>query len=96
VDLKAKDSMEHQNLRISIGENTCSMGTEEFNVALTDRRAPNGMHYLLKKGVQIERIKTIVLGETKPIQPNQTSAGKDYPEGRAKKRRAGIQEVSTP
>ena len=75
---------------------TDSMGTEECNAALANRRSPHRMHYVLTTGVSIERITTIGPGETKPIQPDQTSEGKDYPEGRAQNRRAEIQEVPAP
>ncbi len=63
---------------------TDSIGTEEYNQGLSERRAASVEDYLTDKGVPADKIETEGMGESNPIATNQT------PEGRAKNRRVEI------
>ena len=71
---------------VLIEGHTDSKGTEEYNQALSDRRAKAVFDYLTSRGVDPARLSSIGYGETKPIAPNEID-GKDNPEGRQLNRR---------
>jgi len=58
------------------------VGTEEYNLALGERRADAVRRYLVDLGVAAERIRTVSYGEAYPLDPAQTE------EAYAKNRRA--------
>ncbi|HYD46752.1 MAG TPA: OmpA family protein, partial [Terriglobales bacterium] len=60
---------------------TDSVGTDQYNRRLSERRAGVVRQYLIDHGVPAERIRTIGYGENRPVAPNET------PEGRAINRR---------
>ncbi len=49
-------------------------GTEEYNLALGDRRAQATKEYLVQLGVTAEQMETISLGEERPFAPGQDEA----------------------
>ncbi len=49
-------------------------GTEEYNLALGDRRAQATKEYLVQLGVTPEQLETISLGEERPFAPGQDEA----------------------
>lgn len=49
-------------------------GTEEYNLALGDRRAQAAYEYLLDLGIQPDRLETISLGEERPADPGNNEA----------------------
>jgi outer membrane protein OmpA-like peptidoglycan-associated protein len=63
---------------------TDSTGSENTNVALSQRRAENVLRYLVGKGVPLHRISIIGLGEANPAADNTTR------DGRAQNRRVEI------
>ncbi len=73
---------------IAIG-NTDSIGTEEYNMGLSIRRADSVKDYLVSKGVPADRIYTEGKGELNPIASNATA------EGRAENRRVEIEIVGS-
>ena len=77
--------------RIELEGHTDSIGTEQYNQKLSERRAEAVRQYLIKKGAAKEaRISAKGYGESRPIAPNKTKDGKDNPEGRAENRRVEI------
>jgi len=63
--------------RISIEGHTDSMGTEQYNQRLSERRAAAVKAYLLKHGVADGvRIKSAWYGESRPIADNSTEQGR--------------------
>jgi peptidoglycan-associated lipoprotein len=58
-----------QNPRIAvqISGNADERGTEEYNLALGERRASAARDYLVSKGVQGSRISTISYGKDRPV-----------------------------
>lgn len=69
------------SMKVSIEGHTCSTGSEEYNLGLSQRRADAVKDYLISKGIAGERLSTAGKGEEDPIAPN------DMKEGRSKNRR---------
>jgi len=57
------------NARLVVEGNTDEWGTEEYNLALGERRAVTAKNYLINLGVSPDRLSTISYGETRPIDP---------------------------
>jgi len=68
---------------------TDSIGTEQYNQGLSERRANSVKDYLIGKGVPADRIYAEGKGETQPVATNKTR------EGRAQNRRVEIEIVGT-
>ncbi|OZI74256.1 outer membrane protein OmpA [Bordetella genomosp. 12] len=73
---------------IAVGH-TDSIGTEAYNLKLSDRRAASVKAYLVSKGIDPNRIYTEGKGEAQPIATNKTA------EGRARNRRVEIEIVGS-
>lgn len=77
--------------KVIVTGHTDSMGSSDYNMALSIRRAKSVAKWLVKEGYCTER--DIVVegkGETKPIEPNKRKDGGDNPYGREKNRRVEI------
>lgn len=61
---------EDANLRIEIEGHTCNIGTNEYNLALGDRRANSVQEYLTSRGVGGNRLQTVSYGEERPAHDN--------------------------
>jgi outer membrane protein OmpA-like peptidoglycan-associated protein len=73
---------EKSGMKIEIAGHTDSIGTDDYNLNLSERRANAVMHYLIEKGqIEKDRITIVFFGESKPIESNDTK------EGRKKNRR---------
>ena len=62
-------------LRLVITGHTDSIGAEEYNQGLSERRAGATKEYLVSKGVAPGRLKALGYGETRPIATNATREG---------------------
>ena len=74
----------YPNTNVSVEGHTDSDGAEDFNQALSERRANAVAQALRDEGVAGSRIRTVGFGETQPIATN------DTPEGKAANRRVEI------
>jgi outer membrane protein OmpA-like peptidoglycan-associated protein len=63
---------EHPNIKIIIEGHTDDVGDENYNQALSERRAKAVMEALAGMGVKRSRMKAVGYGETKPLVPNDT------------------------
>jgi outer membrane protein OmpA-like peptidoglycan-associated protein len=61
---------EDANLRIEIEGHTCNIGTNEYNLALGDRRSNSVQEYLTSLGVGGNRLQTVSYGEERPAHDN--------------------------
>jgi OOP family OmpA-OmpF porin len=61
---------------VSVEGNTDSIGTEQYNQGLSERRANSVKKYLVEHGVEESRLSTIGYGESRPIASNQTREGR--------------------
>ncbi len=55
---------------------TDSIGTEEYNLALSDRRAKAVFDYLSSRGVDPARLRSVGMGEANPVASNETAEGR--------------------
>jgi len=90
LDEAARILQENTSLQVTVEGHTDSIGTDAYNQKLSERRAQAVKQYLVSQGVAADRLETVGKGETAPIAPNTTDAGKDNPEGRAMNRRAEL------
>jgi outer membrane protein OmpA-like peptidoglycan-associated protein len=76
--------------RIQIEGHTDSIGSDQYNVRLSERRANSVKQYLMKHfRIAPERLVSLGKGETEPITENET------PEGRGKNRRVELVNLGT-
>ncbi|HJZ13317.1 MAG TPA: OmpA family protein [Acidobacteriota bacterium] len=76
---------------VLIEGHTDSVGADDYNLKLSERRAQSVSVWLQKEGgIEAKRISTKGLGETKPVAQNTKRDGSDNPEGRQKNRRVEI------
>jgi len=69
---------------IKVVGHTDSIGTEEYNQGLSERRAQAVTDYMVSKGINPDLIHTSGMGESDPVASN------DTPEGRAQNRRVDV------
>jgi outer membrane protein OmpA-like peptidoglycan-associated protein len=67
---------EYDKTVIVVAGHTDSVGTEDYNQALSERRANSVAQYLLSRDVVEARIETIGFGERAPIADNATAEGR--------------------
>lgn len=79
-----KTLKENPSLRVIVEGHTDSVGSDAYNLKLSERRAQAVENYLVRQGIDASRIETRGYGESKPISSNQTA------EGRARNRRVEI------
>ncbi|OGQ77880.1 MAG: hypothetical protein A3F90_18570 [Deltaproteobacteria bacterium RIFCSPLOWO2_12_FULL_60_19] len=75
---------ENPGKRVDLEGHTDSVGTDQYNQGLSERRAASVRDYVVKKGIDGSRISARGFGETKPIADNNTE------QGRAKNRRVEV------
>jgi outer membrane protein OmpA-like peptidoglycan-associated protein len=66
----------YPTLMLAVEGNTDSVGTEEFNQTLSERRAESVRGYLTKQGVPESSTTAAGFGKTRPIASNDTSDGR--------------------
>ena len=84
LDRVANVLIKYPQTRINIEGHTDSTGTEEYNMALSRKRAEAVKTALIGKGLTPARLQTIGFGESKPVATN------DTPEGRQLNRRVRV------
>ena len=67
LDDKAAYLREHSGVRVLVEGHCDDRGSNEYNLALGDRRANSAKDYLVKSGVAEGRITTISYGEEQPL-----------------------------
>jgi peptidoglycan-associated lipoprotein len=66
LDKQAAWLAKYPNVRVQVAGNADDRGTEEFNLALGNRRANADRDFLVAKGVSTDRISTISYGKDRP------------------------------
>jgi outer membrane protein OmpA-like peptidoglycan-associated protein len=61
---------EDATLRLTLEGHTCNIGTNEYNLALGERRATAVRDYLTQNGVSAARVQTVSYGEERPKHDN--------------------------
>jgi len=78
---------------VEIGSHTDSIGTELYNMDLSQKRSESVVSYLISKGIASDRLVAKGYGMSMPIAPNKNSDGSDNPEGRQMNRRTEMKIV---
>jgi OOP family OmpA-OmpF porin len=65
-----------EGLKLGVYGHTDNIGSDDANVALSEKRANAVKEYMLKKGMKEARIEAKGYGSTKPLADNSTEAGK--------------------
>lgn len=68
---------DYPSMKISIEGHTDSDGPDAYNQMLSERRAGSVKDYLIKQGIEEERLQSVGFGESKPIASNRTPRGKE-------------------
>ena len=74
----------YPNATVTIEGHASSDGSGPYNQILSEKRAAAVKQSLVEKGINADRLSTVGYGETKPIEPNNTT------KGRAKNRRVQL------
>ncbi len=77
------------SLKIEISGHTDNVGTKEYNINLSNKRAQSVYHYLIDQGIDQSRLSYKGYGELEPISTNETE------EGRAENRRTEMKILSS-
>lgn len=81
----------YPELKVEVAGHTDSVGTDEYNQKLSERRAQAVYDFLTTNGIDASRlIGPVGYGESRPIAPNTNEDGSDNPEGRARNRRTEL------
>ncbi|MGR3810811.1 OmpA family protein [Jiulongibacter sp. NS-SX5] len=73
--------IQNRNMAIEVQGHTDNVGPAEVNLRLSQQRADAVRNYLTGKGVPLEKVTSVGLGESRPVASNETT------EGQAKNRR---------
>lgn len=84
LDEALKVLQRYPELRIEVAGHTDYFNTEEYNQALSERRAKAVREYFVSKGIAADRMTAKGYGESQPIADNET------PEGQSKNRRVEL------
>jgi OOP family OmpA-OmpF porin len=84
LDTAVKTMQDNPTITVTCNGYTDSVGSDAYNLKLSDRRAAAAKDYLVKKGIAATRIKTKGYGKSEPVASNATA------EGRAENRRVEI------
>ena len=67
---------DNPTVKIELGSHTDSKGSDDYNLKLSDNRSKSVVDYLIGKGISASRLVAKGYGETKPIDTNDTDAGR--------------------
>ena len=73
LDRKIPLFQANPDMRIRIAGHADSRGSDEYNVALSQRRAQAAKAYLVQRGIDQARIDIVGFGEERPAAPNATT-----------------------
>ena len=74
LDQKVSILQANPNLRIRIAGHCDERGSDEYNLALGNRRATSSKQYLVSHGIEAGRIETVSYGEERPLAPGHDEA----------------------
>ena len=72
---------ENKGVKVQIAAHTDDQGSDPYNQRLSENRAKAVLDYLVTKGIEKNRLKSVGFGEKQPIASNENE------EGRAQNRR---------
>jgi OOP family OmpA-OmpF porin len=84
LDVAADELRANPDVRVEVAGHTDSTGADDYNQALSERRANSVVDYLVSKGIDRSRLEPAGSGESQPVADNGT------PDGRAQNRRVEL------
>jgi peptidoglycan-associated lipoprotein len=72
LDRQAQWLQQYPRISVWVAGNCDERGTEEYNLALGQRRANADRDYLASRGIDGRRIQTISYGKSRPVDPSST------------------------
>ena len=79
---------ENSHVKLDISGHADSVGSEKYNQKLSERRAQAVLEYLVKNGIERDRLTAEGFGESMPVADNAT------PEGRQQNRRVQVRIIN--
>lgn len=76
ADFVTKLSSDNKNVYVEIQGHTDTTGGDAYNMKLGEERAEAVRLFMNRKGVPLNRMSTISYGDTSPVAPNNTRAGR--------------------
>jgi outer membrane protein OmpA-like peptidoglycan-associated protein/tetratricopeptide (TPR) repeat protein len=83
--------LQNPDILLQITGHTDALGSEDYNLKLSQNRAMGVANYLKNKQINSSRFAIKAMGESEPVVSNTLSDGSDNPEGRKYNRRVEIQ-----
>ena len=77
LDNVAEELVAYPEITIELGGHTDAKGSDEYNQALSDRRAASVVRYLKGKDIAAERMSSAGYGEAQPVADNETDEGRE-------------------
>ena len=68
--------LSHPGLKVEVEGHTDSVGTDDFNQSLSERRAESVKGYLTEQGIPAANIRSNGFGESQPVASNDSAAGR--------------------
>ena len=90
LDRVVRILLERETLSVAIIGYSDAVGSDSFNLRLSQARANAVQQYLIAQGVERGRLRMMARGEDNPLAPNVNKDGTDNPEGRAVNRRVEL------
>lgn len=81
---------DYPKMKMEFTTHTDAIGSDDYNMKLSYRRAAFISNYILSKGIGQKRVKGKGVGETMHLVPNTKADGTDDPDGRQRNRRTEI------
>ena len=69
-------TLAHPGLKLEVEGHTDSVGGDEYNQQLSERRAQSVRDYLVQQGVSAAAVTAVGFGKTQPVASNQTAEGR--------------------
>jgi OmpA-OmpF porin, OOP family len=95
LDGIVKIMLDNPQLKIELSAHTDSIGSDAYNLKLSQDRAQACVDYMIASSVSTDRVFAKGYGKSKPIAPNSLPNGKDNPEGRQLNRRTEFTVLKT-
>ena len=67
----------YPDMQVEVAGHTDSLGSNDYNQALSEARAQTVVDYFVETGVRVSQIQARGYGETQPIAPNDTPTGRE-------------------
>jgi outer membrane protein OmpA-like peptidoglycan-associated protein len=76
LDAIANALSDHASVKLKVHGHTCTTGATHYNLRLSGRRAAAVRRYLIRSGVRSDAILSNGFGESQPVAPNDSEAGR--------------------